>query len=221
MKDEIIAELAARRPKLRGVSHQWACLAAVLAGAFLIWRAPDGKATAVAAVYAASMVALFGVSAVYHRITWRPSVRRWLRRLDHAMIFVFIAGSCTPVALLVVRGTLGIVLICVMWTGALLGIVLNLAWTEAPKFVSAIVYGALGAIGFAVLPDVIHVLGAIPTVLFVGGGVLYGIGAVVYALGRPDPIPSVFGYHEVFHALVIAAAAFHFVALAGFVVPLG
>ncbi|MCW2952951.1 MAG: channel protein hemolysin family [Conexibacter sp.] len=221
MREEIVAELAARRPRLRGVSHQWACLAAAVAGGLLIWRAPDGKATVVAAIYAASMVALFGVSAVYHRITWRPNVRRWLRRLDHAMIFVFIAGTCTPVALLVVGGTLGLVLLCVMWGGALAGIVLNLAWTDAPKVVSALVYFALGWIGLSVLPDLISVLGATPTALFLGGGLLYSIGAVVYARGRPNPVPNVFGYHEVFHALVIAAAAVHFVAVAGFVVPLG
>jgi len=220
MREEI-AELAARRPRLRGVSHQWAAVVAAIAGAILIWRAPDGKSTAVAAVYAASLVGLFAVSATYHRITWRPAVRRWLRRLDHAMIFVFIAGTVTPVALLVVGGTLGIVLLCVIWAGALGGVVLNLAWVDAPKVVSAIVYIAVGWIGVAVLPELIHVVGAAPTVLFLVGGALYSIGAVVYARGRPNPVPSVFGYHEVFHALVIAAAVAHFVAVAGFIVPRG
>lgn len=218
---EDLAELVARRPRLRGVSHQWACVAAVVAGAVLVWRAPDGRATVVATVYAASLVGLFGVSALYHRITWRPNVRRWLRRLDHAMIFVFIAGTCTPVALLVVGGTLGVVLLCVMWAGALGGIILNLAWIDAPKVVGAIVYLILGWIGVGVLPDIVRVLGAVPTALFLAGGVLYTAGAIVYARRRPDPVPAVFGYHEVFHALVIAAAIVHFVAVAGYVVPRG
>ena len=122
MRDELIEtvrvewrELAKKRPKLRGVSHQWAAVVAVLAGAFLVWRAHGSEATAVAIVYAVTLVGLFGVSAIYHRVTWRPDVRRWMRRLDHSMIYIFMAGSATPIALLVVGGTLGTVLFCVAW----------------------------------------------------------------------------------------------------------
>jgi hemolysin III len=218
---EEFAELAAKRPRLRGVSHQWACVAAIVAGAILVWSAPDGRATAVAAVYAVSMTGLFGVSAVYHRITWRPNARRWMRRLDHSMIYVFMAGSATPVALLVVGGTLGVVLLCVAWGGALLGVALNLAWIDAPRALKAAGYVALGWVGIVALPKIVTVLGAIPTSLFLIGGLFYTAGAIIYARRRPDPIPTVFGYHEVFHALVIAAALVHFVAVAGFVVPRG
>lgn len=218
---DAIAELAAKRPKLRGVSHQWAAVAAVIAGAVLVWTAPSGRATAVALIYAISLVGLFGVSAIYHRITWRPNVRRWMRRLDHSMIYVFMAGSATPVALLVVGGTLGTVLLCVAWGGALLGVALNLAWIDAPRMLKAMGYVALGWVGIVALPKIVSVLGVVPTTLFLLGGLFYTVGAIVYARRRPDPVPRIFGYHEVFHALVILAAAVHFVAVAGFVLPRG
>lgn len=228
MRDELIetvrsefAELAAKRPKLRGVSHQWATLAAIVAGGLLVWKAPDGRATAVAVIYAVSLVGLFAVSAVYHRVTWRPNMRRWMRRLDHSMIYVFMAGSATPIALLVVGGTLGTVLLCIAWGGAVLGVVLNLAWIDAPRMLKAMGYVALGWVGIIALPKIISVLGLVPTLLFLIGGLFYTVGAVIYAKRRPDPVPRIFGYHEVFHALVILAAAVHFVAVAGYVVPLG
>lgn len=214
-------KLAAMRPRLRGVSHQWACVVAAVAGAVLVLRAPSARATTVALVYAVSLVGLFGVSAVYHRVTWRPDVRRWMRRVDHSMIYVFMAGSATPVALLVVGGTLGTVLLCVAWGGAVVGVALNLAWIDAPRALKAAGYVALGWVGLLALPKIATVLGAPATALFLVGGVIYTAGAVIYARRRPDPIPRVFGYHEVFHALVILAAAVHFVALAGFVVPRG
>lgn len=218
---EQIVELAAKRPKLRGVSHQWAAVVAVVAGAFLVWLAPSSRATVVAIVYAVSMVALFAVSAIYHRVTWQPNMRRWMRRLDHSMIYVFMAGSATPVAALVVGGTLGTVLLCVAWGGALLGVVLNLVWIDAPRALKSAGYVALGWVGVLALPEIVTVLGAIPTSLFLIGGIFYTVGAIIYAKRRPDPIPNVFGYHEVFHALVIAAALVHFVAVAGFVLPRG
>jgi hemolysin III len=218
---EQIVELAAKRPKLRGVSHQWACVVSVIAGAFLVWQAPSSRATVVAVVYAASMVALFGVSAIYHRVIWQPDVRRWMRRLDHSMIYVFMAGSATPIALLVVGGTLGTVLLCIAWGGALLGVALNLAWIDAPRALKAAGYVALGWVGIIALPEIASVLGAIPTSLFLIGGIFYTVGAIVYAKRRPDPVPTIFGYHEVFHALVIAAALVHFVAVAGYVLPRG
>lgn len=216
-----IAELAAKRPKLRGVSHQWAAVAAVVAGALLVWSAPSGRATTVAVVYAVSLVGLFAVSAVYHRITWRPNMRRWMRRLDHSMIYVFMAGSATPVALLVVGGTLGTVLLCIAWGGAALGVALNLAWIDAPRMLKAMGYVALGWVGIIALPKIVSVLGLVPTLLFLVGGLFYTAGAIIYAKRRPDPVPRIFGYHEVFHALVILAAAAHFVAVAGFVLPRG
>lgn len=220
MRSEL-KEFAAKRPKLRGVSHQWAAVAAVVAGALLVASAPSGRATAVAVIYAVTLVGLFAVSATYHRITWRPNMRRWMRRLDHSMIYVFMAGSATPIALLVVGGTLGTVLLCVAWGGALLGVALNLAWIDAPRALKAGGYVALGWVGILALPKIASVLGAVPTILFLLGGLFYTAGAIIYAKRRPDPVPRVFGYHEVFHALVILAAAVHFVAVAGFVVPRG
>lgn len=218
---EQILELAAKRPKLRGVSHQWACVVSLAAGAILVWQAPSSRATAVALVYAASMVGLFGVSALYHRVVWMPGPRRWMRRLDHSMIYVFMAGSVTPVALLVVGGTLGTVLLAIAWGGALLGAAMNLAWIDAPRALKAAGYVALGWVGLIAVPEIVAVLGVVPMALFLVGGVFYTVGAVIYAKRRPDPIPAVFGYHEVFHALVIAAALVQFVAVAGFVLPLG
>jgi hemolysin III len=133
-----------------------------------------------------------------------------MRRLDHSMIFLLIAGTYTPFALLVLEGTLATVILLVVWIGALVGIVLKLVWIDAPKPVVAVLYVMLGWVAVAAFPDLAAGLGATSTVLVGAGGLLYTAGAVVYALGRPNPVPAVFGYHEVFHALVIAAAALQY-----------
>jgi hemolysin III len=208
------------RPRLRGVSHQWAFFFSLAAGLALVIAAPGGKATAASAIYAVSVAALFGTSALYHRVTWASqSARRWMRRLDHSMIFLLIAGTYTPFALLVLEGTLATVILVVVWAGALGGIVLKLAWIDAPKPIVAVLYVMLGWVAVAAFPDLLEGLGVTSTVLVVAGGLLYTAGAVVYALGRPNPAPAVFGYHEIFHALVIAAAALQYAAIAFFVVP--
>jgi hemolysin III len=208
------------KPRLRGVSHQWAFFFSLAAGFTLVIAAPAGEATVAAAIYAASVAALFGTSALYHRITWASqNARRWMRRLDHSMIFLLIAGTYTPFALLVLEGTLAIVILVVVWAGALGGIVLKLVWIDAPKPLVAVLYVMLGWVAVAAFPDLIRELGVTSTALVVAGGLLYTAGAVVYALGRPDPVPTVFGYHEVFHALVIAAAALQYAAIAFFVLP--
>ena len=208
------------KPRLRGVSHQWAFFFSLAAGFTLVVAAPTGEATVAAAIYAASVAALFGTSALYHRITWASqNARRWMRRLDHSMIFLLIAGTYTPFALLVLEGTLAIVILVVVWAGALGGIVLKLVWIDAPKPLVAVLYVMLGWVAVAAFPDLIRELGVTSTALVVAGGLLYTAGAVVYALGRPDPVPTVFGYHEVFHALVIAAAALQYAAIAFFVLP--
>ena len=201
----------AERPRLRGVSHQWAFFFSLAAGFSLVVAAPAGEATVAAAIYAASVAALFGTSALYHRVTWATaSARRWMRRLDHSMIFLLIAGTYTPFALLVLDGTLATVILVVVWAGALGGIVLKLVWIDAPKVVVAAVYVVLGWVAVVALPDLVDELGVASTVLVVAGGMLYTAGAAVYALRRPDPVPAVFGYHEIFHALVIAAAALQY-----------
>ena len=208
------------KPRLRGVSHQWAFYFSLVAGLALVIAAPAGRATLAAAVYAASVAALFGTSALYHRVTWASqNARRWMRRLDHSMIFVLIAGTYTPFALLVLDGTLAVVILTVVWAGALGGIVLKLVWIDAPKPLVAILYVMLGWVAVAAFPDLLDGLGVTSTALVAAGGVLYTLGAVVYALGRPDPAPTVFGYHEIFHVLVIAAAALQYAVIAFFVIP--
>jgi hemolysin III len=208
------------RPRLRGVSHQWAFLFSLVAGGVLVLTAPGGEATAAAAIYAVSVAGLFGTSALYHRVTWpSPVARRWMRRLDHSMIFLLIAGTYTPFALLVLEGTLATVILVVVWAGALAGIVLKLVWIDAPKPLVAVLYVVLGWVAVAAFPDLLDKLGVTNTVLVAAGGLLYTAGAVVYALGRPNPAPTVFGYHEIFHALVIAAAALQYAVIAFFVVP--
>ena len=213
--------LPTMKPRLRGVSHEWAFFVAVVAGIVLVVNAPSRRALAAAAIYAVALAGMFGASALYHRIDWRPRVSVWMRRLDHSMVFVMMAGTYTPIALLLLDGAFSRIVLGVLWGGALLGLVLNLLWIGAPSWLAALIYVALGWVGLATLPELIRVGEAVAATLLVGGGVLYTVGAVVYARGRPDPKPAVFGYHEVFHVFVIAAALVHFVAVAFFVVPPG
>jgi hemolysin III len=208
------------KPRLRGVSHQWAFYFSLVAGLALVIAAPGGRPTLAAAIYAVSVAALFGTSALYHRVTWASqNARRWMRRLDHSMIFLLIAGTYTPFALLVLDGTLAVVILAVVWAGALGGIVLKLVWIDAPKPLVAMLYVMLGWVALAVFPELLDGLGVTSTALVAGGGILYTAGAIVYALGRPNPAPTVFGYHEIFHALVIAAAALQYAVIAFFVIP--
>jgi hemolysin III len=162
---------------------------------------------------------IFGVSALYHRRVWGKRGFQLMRRLDHSMIFFLIAGTYTPFALLVLEGTLATVILVVVWAGALGGVLLKLVWIDAPKPLIAVMYVMLGWVAVAAFPDLVQELGVTSTALVVAGGLLYTAGAVVYALGRPDPVPTVFGYHEIFHALVIAAAALQYAVIAFFVLP--
>jgi hemolysin III len=205
------------KPRLRGVSHQYAFFVSLLAGAVLVAAAPSGRARLAVMIYAFAVAALFGASALYHRVTWTPTRRRWMRRLDHSMIFVLIAGTYTPFALLVLDGALATVILAVVWGGALAGIVLKLVWLDAPKWLIAGVYVALGWVAVAAMPEMAAELGVGALSLVIVGGVLYTAGAVIYARQRPDPVPAVFGYHEIFHALVIAAATSHYAVVAFFV----
>jgi hemolysin III len=208
------------KPRLRGVLHQWAFFVAIAAGAAIFVAAPAGRAKLAIAIYVLSVIGLFGVSAVYHRVNWASAAaRRWMRRLDHSMIFFLIAGTYTPFALLVLEGTLATAILIAVWGGAAVGVALNLAWVDAPKWVTAIVYVTLGWVAIVAFPDMFSELGFFAVALVGAGGVLYTSGAVVYALRRPDPAPAVFGYHEVFHLLVIVAAALQFAAIAFYVLP--
>jgi hemolysin III len=209
-----VAERAVLKPHLRGVLHRYAFFVSLLTGVALIRVAPDTRAVFAATVYAFSLSALFGVSALYHGVTWSVPVRRWMRRLDHSMIFLLIAGTYTPFGLLVLSGPLAVVVLAVVWSGAVVGMGLNMIWIDAPRWFNAIVYSALGWVAIVAFGELASHLGVTGTGLLVLGGILYSAGAAVYALRRPNPAPAVFGYHEVFHALVIAAATAHYVAVA-------
>jgi hemolysin III len=210
-----------RVPVMRGVSHFWAFWGALAATIPLVMLAPDGTARAAALVYGAGLCVLFAGSASFHRYRCGPRLRTLLCRIDHSAIFVFIAASYTPVALLVLEGPSGWALFGAVWAGALAGVALSLLWIGAPRVLFAATYVALGWIALMALPELVSRLPLTAMLLIAGGGVLYTIGAVVYATRRPDPWPRVFGFHEVFHALVIAAATLHFVAMAGWIIPAG
>jgi hemolysin III len=209
------------KPRLRGVFHQYAFFVSLASGTLLVVLATTTRASVAAAIYAASVSALFGVSALYHRITWTTTARRRMRRLDHAMIFLLIAGTYTPVGLLVLHGTLATVVLAVVWGGAVAGLVLELAWTSAPRWLGGTVYLALGWVAVVATPQLFARLGVPGGLLIVAGGLAYTAGAAIYALRRPDPAPAVFGYHEVFHLLVIAGVTAHFLAISLYALPTG
>ena len=209
---------ARRRPRLRGVFHQYAFFVALALGVALVVAADGATARVSAVVFAASVAAMLGASALYHRVVWSPRPRRWMRRLDHAAIFLLIAGTYTPFGLIALDGAWRITVLAIVWSGALVAIVLRLAWIDAPRWVAAVLALGLGWVGVVALPEIYGGVGLPPLTLAAVGGLLYTAGALVYALRRPDPAPAVFGYHEVFHVLVIAAAACQYVAIALFVV---
>jgi len=208
------------KPRLRGVSHQWAFVVSLFLGAGLIVAADTPRATLAVAIYAVSLSALLGTSALYHRVNWRrPEARRWMRRLDHSMIFFLIAGTYTPFALLALDGALADAILVVVWAGAIAGAVVEMVWIEHPKWVAALIYMALGWVAAVAFPGLWNEIGLAGTLLVALGGLLYTAGAIVYATQRPDPNPRVFGYHEIFHLFVILAAAAHFAAVAFFALP--
>jgi len=214
--------IAAVKPKLRGVSHEWAFFISLVLGAALIFFAKTPKATLAVGIYALSLSALLGTSALYHRVNWkRPRVRTWMRRLDHSMIFFLIAGTYTPFALLVMDGPLATAILIAVWVGAIAGAIVEMVWIGHPKWVSATVYLTIGWIAVAAFPDLWSGLGPTAALMLIGGGVLYTAGAVIYAVQRPNPSPAIFGYHEVFHAFVLAAAVLHFSVIAFWAMPHG
>jgi hemolysin III len=202
------------------VSHQWAFPVSLVAGAALVIAAPHARAAVAVAIYAATLSGLLGVSALYHRVNWSSLGKRlWMRRLDHAMIFMLIAGTYTPFALLVLDGPLAIVILMVVWAGALAGAISQLVWIRSPKWVMSTCGIALGWVAIAAVPQMADRLGLTAILLLAAGGALYTLGGIVYATKRPDPAPRIFGYHEIFHALVIAAAALQFAVIAAWALP--
>jgi hemolysin III len=219
-RDATAEAIAAVKPKLRGVSHEWAFFVSLVLGGALIFFAKTPKATLAVAVYAISLSALLGTSALYHRVNWkRPNVRQWMRRLDHTMIFFLIAGTYTPFALLVMHGTIATAILVAVWVGAIAGAIVEMVWIGHPKWVSAAVYLTIGWVAVAAFPELWSALGPVGALMLVGGGLLYTAGAIVYAVQRPNPVPAVFGYHEVFHAFVIVAAAVQFAVIAFWALP--
>ena len=203
-----------RKPRLRGWMHQVAAFVALIAAAWLVKAAPSSRAAWSAGIYGASLVGLLGISAAYHRPDWKPVARMRMRRLDHSAIFVLIAGSYTPFCLLVLPDPVGQNLLIWVWIGAAVGMVQSVLWPKAPKFVVA---GLCVALGLLVVTQWRLLASAISDsgfALIGAGGVAYILGAIFYSVQRPNPIPGVFGYHELFHLLVVVAAAMHFVAIA-------
>ena len=202
------------RPRLRGLFHQYAFFASVAAGVTLVALADGARARVACAIYALALVSMFGASAIYHRVPWRSlRARVWARKVDHAMIFVFIAGTYTPFAVLAFSGAVAAIVLASVWCGAALGVALNVGWVDAPKWVTAPVYLLVGWVGVIAVPQVFTRLHVAAAVLVVVGGALYTLGALAYATSRPNPFPATFGYHEVFHVLVVAAAAAQYVAV--------
>lgn len=205
------------KPRARGWIHLWSFVASVLCGAVLVSLAASTVSTRAAvgtAVYATTISAMFGVSALYHRRTWHSArARTWMKRADHSMIFLFIAGSYTPFALLAMPERTGDLVLLVVWAGALAGVALKMAWPGAPKWVGVPLYLALGWVAVFVLPDLLARAGVAALVLLVVGGVFYSVGGVMYGSRWPDPWPTTFGYHEFFHAATVLAALCHYVAI--------
>jgi hemolysin III len=202
---------------MRGVIHFWSFVVSLATGATLVSVTASlvsGKAALATSVYGATVLGLFGVSALYHRRWWvKETVHAWMKRLDHSMIFLFIAGTYTPFMLVAMPPSSGIPVLIVVWTGAVLGVALKLLWPHAPRWLGTPIYVALGWVAVFVFPDLLRTAGVAALVLLLVGGFFYTLGAVFYATRWPNPWPHVFGHHEFFHAATVLAAISHYVAI--------
>ena len=214
-----MAAASAIRPRFRGFSHRIAFFLTIPLGVALGLEVQTSAGRAAAIAFGASVVTMFGASALYHTVDWPEARRRWMRRLDHAGIYALIAGSYTPVGLLVLSGSWRLVVLGIVWIGAAVAIALKFFWLDAPTWLSAVIGIGLGWVAVVVFPQILDRVGIAGSVLVLAGGLAYTAGALVYALRRPDPLPAVFGFHEVFHALVIVAVACQYTAIAFFVLP--
>jgi len=204
---------AALKPRLRGVLHEAAFAISLVTGTALVCLAEGGRERTAAAVYAVSVALLFGTSAAYHRGPWTGRSQQLMKRLDHSMIFILIAGTYTPFALLLLEGTARWTVLSLVWGGALAGVVLRNAIRRPARWLFVGIYLLLGWVALGVLPQLQDAGGTVTVVLLLVGGLFYSLGALVYALRRPDPSPRWFGFHEVFHAFTLAAFATHYVAV--------
>lgn len=198
------------KPRLRGWFHEVAFFVSIPAGVALAVLAAGARARTATIIYAVSLTAVFGASAAYHRVDWSPKALRRMKRLDHSMIFVLIAGSYTPMCLLVLHGAWTVVMLSLVWTGAAVGIALKIIRIDGFHVLSGFLYIALGWVALFALPQMVGELSPAAIVLLAAGGILYTVGAIVLARHRPDPAPATFGYHEIWHALIVAAAACHY-----------
>lgn len=219
MSSQAEAASPSQRPVLRGAFHLCAAIAAIGGAVLLLLLADSARAYVGGAIFGATLILLYTISAAYHRITWTPRLRAIIRRLDHAMIFTLIAGTYTPFCLLVLNTAWGISTLSVVWSLAGAGVVMKLAWPGAPKWLSVLMYAAVGWLALVTAPLLVAWFTAVPLALLLLGGVLYTLGGVVYAVGKPNPYPRMFGYHEVFHVLVIAGSVVHFSLVAIYVLP--
>jgi hemolysin III len=205
------------KPRMRGMLHFWSFFVSLATGATLVSVAAATvsiRAALATSVYGATLLGLFGVSALYHRRVWvSRRTWAWMKRLDHSMIFVFIAGTYTPFTLLAMDPTPGRIVLGVVWGGAIVGVGLKLLWPHAPRWLGVVVYVALGWVAVFVLPQLLHHAGVAALVLLLVGGALYSVGAVFYATRWPNPWPTTFGHHEFFHAATILAATCHYIAI--------
>ena len=213
---------SSKRPRLRGLSHEVAFFVTIPLGVALVLSAHGAAGRAAAISYAAAVSFMLGASGLYHRITWTSQAWRMrMRRVDHAGVYLLIAGSYTPVGLLLLRGGWRVVVLAIVWSGAAAAIVLKLFWVRSPKWLAAAIAIPLGWVGVVVLPQVADRAGLAACLLLIAGGVAYTAGGLVYAFRRPDPVPSVFGYHELFHALVLVAVGLQYGCIAFYVLPHG
>ncbi len=201
------------KPRLRGWLHAGAFPAVLVAGIVLVALGPTLPARLAAAVYAVTSALLFGVSALYHRGRWSERAKAVLRRFDHANIYLIIAGTYTPFALLALHGTARTVVLSVVWSGAAAGVAFRIVWVRAPRWLYTALYVGLGWVAAAFMPDLLRGAGPAALALVCAGGVLYSAGGLVYGLRRPDPSPHWFGFHEVFHACTVAAYIAQYIAV--------
>jgi hemolysin III len=207
------------KPRLRGVLHEWAFYLAIPLGISVGLIADTPMAKVAAAVFAGGVVCMFGVSALYHRVTWPAPWRGWLRRADHAGIYAMIAASYTPFGLLVLSGDWRITVLAIVWTGTAVAVLTRMCWAQPPRWLPVLLGCVLGWVGVVVFPQLLTKTGLLASLLVLASGVCYTLGGLVYARRRPDPFPGVFGYHELFHALVVCAVAVQYIVVAAFVIP--
>jgi hemolysin III len=204
------------KPRLRGYLHQYAFFVAVVCGVVLCSLAatrPGSAPFLSCLIYSLTVCGLFGISALYHRRGWTERGYQIMRRMDHSMIFIFIAGTYTPFSVLLLDTATATIFLSLVWAGAVGGVALKVIWPELPRWIGAPLYLALGWVAVAIMPDILHRGGVADLVLLVVGGLAYSVGAIFYAMRRPDPWPTVFGHHEFFHACTLVAAILHHIAI--------